>query len=294
MEPLPEPGALAGLRIVTFESRRAEELRRMLERHGAEVSSAPALREVALEENEAAVDLLAELEAGRIDVTVLLTGVGTDALVRVLAPRCPPERLAELLGRTRLVARGPKPVAALRRLGLVPEVVASEPNTWRELLAALDAALPVGGRRVAVQEYGRSNPALLAGLTERGAEVRQVPVYRWALPEDCRPLRAAIEQLAAGRADIAVFTTAVQIDHVLRVAAPDEVERLRRALRESVVVASIGPTATEALESHGLAVDVQPEQPKLGPLVATLARDAAERIARKRGAVHATGGGSGA
>lgn len=284
MEPPAEPGALAGLRIVTFESRRAEELRRMLERHGGDVWSAPALREVPLEENTAARELLAELEAGRIDVTVLLTGVGTDALVQAVAGRCPPERFAELLGRTRLVARGPKPVAALRRLGLVPEVVAPEPNTWQELVAALDARVDVRGRRVAVQEYGRTNDALLAALAERGAEVRRVPVYRWALPEDCGPLREGIERLAAGRADVVVFTTAVQIDHVMRVAEPSAAERLRRALRERIVVASIGPTATEALDSHGVAVDIQPVQPKLGPLVASIARDAAVHLAAKRAA----------
>src|SRR5262245_5483574 len=104
MPPPAEPGALAGLRIVTFERRRGEELRRVRARLGAEVCSPPALREVAIEENEAAVELLEALAAGQIDVTILLTGVGPDTLVRALAPRCPPERLAELLGRTRLVA----------------------------------------------------------------------------------------------------------------------------------------------------------------------------------------------
>src|SRR5262245_53478638 len=282
MPPPAEPGALAGLRIVTFESRRAEELRRMLERHGAWVWSAPALREVAIEENEAAVELLEALAAGQIAMTILLTGVGTDTLVRALAPRCPPERLAELLGRTRLVARGPKPVAALRRLGLVPAVVAPEPNTWRELVAALDSAMDLRGRRVAVQEYGRSNEALLAALTDRGAEVRSVPVYRWALPEDCGPLLEGIERLSDGRADVAVFTTAVQIDHVLRVLTSSGADRLRRALAEHAVVASIGPTAAEGLASHGIGVDIQPDQPKLGPLVAALARDAAEQLAGKR------------
>jgi uroporphyrinogen-III synthase len=289
-----EPGALSGLLIVTFESRRAEELRRMLERHGAEVWSAPALREVPIEENPAAVELLAELEAGRIDVTILLTGVGTDALARALASRCPPERLATLLRRTRLVARGPKPVAALRRLGLVPEVVAPEPNTWRELLAALDSGVELRGRRVVVQEYGRKNPELLAALAERGAEVRSVPVYRWALPEDRGPLLAGIERLCMGRADVAVFTTAVQIDHVIRVTSASDVAELRRALAERVLVASIGPTATEALASHGLEVDLQPAQPKLGPLVAMLAREAGDRLARKRATTAASAHGASA
>jgi uroporphyrinogen-III synthase len=275
------------LRIVTFESRRAEELRRMLERHGAEVASAPALREVPIGENEAAFELLDELEGGRVDATVLLTGVGTDALVQALAARRPRERIVELLGRTRLIARGPKPVAALRRLGLVPDVVAPEPNTWRELIAALDARGDIRGCRIAVQEYGRENPELLAALAERGARVRRVPVYRWALPEDRGPLRAGIERLSEGLAEVAVFTTAVQIDHVMAVLDPDAAHRLLRSLRERVVVASIGPTATEALRSRGLEVDVQPVQPKLGPLVAAIARDAVDRLSRKRAAAEA-------
>src|SRR4029453_6354500 len=105
--------------------------------------------------------------------------------------------------------RAPKPVAALRRLGLVPEVVAPEPNTWRELVAALDSAMDLRGRRVVVQEYGRSNQGPLAALAERAAQIRSVPVYRWALPEDCGPLLEGIERLSDGRADVAVFPTAV-------------------------------------------------------------------------------------
>jgi uroporphyrinogen-III synthase len=116
-------------------------------------------------------------------------------------------------------------------------------------------------------------------------------VYRWALPENRGPLLAGIERLCIGLGDVAVFTTAVQIDHVMLVAGPAGAERLKRALEERVVVASIGPTAAEALASHGLTVDIQPAQPKLGPLVATLARDAAERLSRKRAKADAAGEG---
>lgn len=276
------PGALDGLRVVTFESRRAEELRRMLERHGAAVTSAPALREVPLDDNPAALEMVTALEDGRVDVAVFLTGVGTQALVEAVGPRCSSERLAELLGRAKLVARGPKPVAALRRLGLVADVLAPEPNTWCELIRALDAALDVRGRRVWVQEYGRENPELLAALAQRGAEVHRVPVYRWALPEDTRPLEAAIQDLLAGRAEVAVFTTAVQVDHLFRVAG-GRATALSAALRDGVVVAAIGPTAAAALASREISADLVASPPKLGPLVAMLARDARECIAVKQG-----------
>lgn len=282
-----DAGALAGLRVVAFEARRAAETAQLLERHGAIVVPAPALREVPIEENAAALELLARLEAGTVDVLVLLTGVGTRALVEAVEPRCPTERFVELLRRVRIVARGPKPVAALRTLGLTATVRVPEPNTWRELLETVDRELPVRGLAVAVQEYGKSNPQLLDGLTARGArEVLRVPVYRWALPHDLAPLEAAITRIVTGEADVAVFTTAVQLDHLQQVAAsvPGRADALTTALRESVVVAAIGPTAAEALTEAGIPPDLVPEHPKLGYLVNAIAAQARRLLARKRSA----------
>ncbi|HZR85065.1 MAG TPA: uroporphyrinogen-III synthase [Candidatus Binatia bacterium] len=285
MGPDDEPaGALAALRIVAFESRRAAEIARMLGRHGATVISAPAMREVPLADQAPALELLARLERREVDVLVLLTGVGTRALVAALAPRCEPKDLAAQLGRIAIVARGPKPVAALRELGLAPTLLVPEPNTWRELLAAIDRELPVRGRRVAVQEYGRSNPELLAGLAERGADVLRVPVYAWALPEDTRPLRAAVARIAAGEADVAVFTTAVQLDHLRAIARDDRREdAVLAALRERIVVAAIGPSAAVALADVDIASDIVPEHPKLGSLVAAIADRAPAAVAAKAG-----------
>jgi uroporphyrinogen-III synthase len=277
-------GALTGLCVVAFESRRAAEIAQMLGRHGATVIRAPALREVPIEENQAALELLSRLESGRLDVLVLLTGVGTRALVAALEPRCSRAALVDRLRAIPIVARGPKPVAALRELGLTAAVLVPEPNTWRELLAALDRELPVAGRRVAVQEYGRPSRELLDGLAERGADVLRVPVYRWALPHDTAPLRSAIERIVAGEADVAVFTTAVQVDHVRAVAreTAGSDAAVLHALRDRVAVAAIGPTARAALEDAGVAADVVPEHPKLGYLVAAIAAGAREAVLRKR------------
>jgi uroporphyrinogen-III synthase len=129
---------------------------------------------------------------------VILTGVGLRTLVDTLSQTCPPDRLAALLASTTLVARGPKPVAALRQLSLIPQVRAPEPNTSHELLSALDIEAPVGGRRVAVLEYGVANDELVAGLESRGGNVLRVPLYRWALPKDTGPLRDAVSRLAQG------------------------------------------------------------------------------------------------
>lgn len=274
-------GTLDGLIVVAFESRRATELERLLARHGAQYRCAPALREVPLDENPQSLKLVDALEAGTIDAVLLLTGVGTKALVEAVSHRCPKPRLIELLGSVTLIARGPKPVAALRELGLTAAVRAPEPNTWREILAELDRSLPVRGLRIAVQEYGRTNPHLMAGLEERGATPISIPVYRWALPEDLSPLRAAIDSILAGEAHVVVFTTAVQLDHLIEVAG-DSANAVLEALRDRVVVASIGPSATEALRERGINPDIEPNHPKLGYLAAAIAEEAAAHSTRKR------------
>ena len=277
-----EVGRLGGLTVLALESRRAEEMAELIRRHGGEPITAPSMREMPLAENEAALDLLDRLEQQRIDVVILLTGVGTRTLVAAVAPRCPPDRLAELLGRTSLVARGPKPVAALREIGLAPDLTVPEPNTWRELLAALDERVPVSGRRVAVQEYGRTNVELVDGLRARGAEVLLVPVYRWELPEDVGPLTAAARRWAAGEIDIALFTSARQVDHFMQLAEKLELRDAIVAAARRMLIASIGPVCSEAVESHGLTVDLEPEHPKMGQLVGAVAQRGSALLAHKR------------
>ena len=273
---------LDGLTVLSFESRRATEMAELIRRHGGTPVSAPSMREVPLELSAEARQFLARLEAGTLDAVVLLTGVGTRTLATALELLCPRPRLAALLAATRLVARGPKPVAALRELGLTADLLVPEPNTWRELLAALDAHLPVAGRRVAVQEYGRSNPELIAGLYERGAEVLRVPVYRWDYPENQGPLRDGVVRLADNAVDIALFTSARQVDHVVETATrigrwPDLLAACRR-----VVFASIGPVCSEALRAHGLPVDLEPEHPKMGQLVGAVAKRSRALVEQKR------------
>ena len=156
------------------------------------------------------------------------------------------------------------------------------PNTWHETLALLDAQLPVAGLRVAVQEFGKPNIELVEGLERRGATVTRVPVYRWALPEDLGPLCAAIVEIAEGRVNLAFFTSAQQVEHLLLVAAGESREaELRHALATRTVVGSIGPTTSETLRAHGLPVDIEPEYPKLGHLITAVAagwRDAGKVV----------------
>lgn len=213
-----DASGLAGLRVVAFESRMNTEMASLIARQGGTPRVVPSLREVPREENAAALAFGEALLAGAFDVVVLLTGVGTRYLVETLETRHDRARIVEALGRTALVARGPKPARVLRELGLAPAVLVPEPNTWRDLLRALDERLPIAGRRVAVQEYGVANEALYDGLEERGGVVTRVPVYQWRLPDDVRPLAAAIGDLIEGREDVLIFTNAAQVNHVMQVA----------------------------------------------------------------------------
>ena len=263
--------SLKGLRIVSFESRRAAEMAELIRNYGGEPLIAPSMREVPLGENRDAIDFIGQLEAGSVDFLILLTGVGTRTLVAAVASEYPREKVAAALQRVTLVARGPKPVAALRELGLKPDISVPEPNTWRDILSELDSKAEIKGRRVAVQEYGIPNAELMAGLEARGAKVSRVPVYRWALPEDTGPLRSAISRIIENRVDIALFTNATQVFHLFQVARD---ERLDGSLREAfsrVLIASVGPICNEALEHVGLRADLEPEHPKMGHLIAAVA-----------------------
>ena len=262
----------AGQHVAAFEARMAGPMADLIARHGGVPVEAPALREVPLEENPEAAAFAERLIAGAFDVVIFLTGVGARYLAEAIASRVARTDFLEALGRVTVVVRGPKPLAVLREWKVRVDVAVPEPNTWREVLEALDARGPVAGRRVAVQEYGQSNPDLVRGLEERGAVVTRVPVYRWALPEDTGPLRDALGQLAAGRIAVALFTSAQQVEHLLQVARAEGLEAdVRAALEQRVVVGSVGPTTTEALRAHGLPADIEPEHPKMGHLVATVA-----------------------
>ncbi len=259
---------------------------RLIETYGGLAVVAPSMREVPLESNLRAVEFVGKLAAKQFDVVIFLTGVGTRALAKVAESVRPREEFVAALRDVSVVARGPKPVAALREMGVAVTLVAPEPNTWRELLGALDERrdmLPLEGRRVAVQEYGASNPELLAGLADRGAVVTTVPVYQWALPEDLQPLREAVRKIATGEIDVALFTTSIQVAHLLRVAAEMKLEdEVCRAFAR-IVVASIGPVTSEELKTKGFAADIEASHPKMGFLVKEAAEQSVDRARRKRG-----------
>jgi uroporphyrinogen-III synthase len=267
------------MRVLALESRRAAEMAELIRRQGGDPFVAPSVREAPVEEDGEIFHFAERLFAGGFDMMMLLTGVGARQLNRLLAARYGETAFADALRRIAVAARGPKPVAALREMGLTPAVVAPEPNTWRELLAATEGRPE---HRIAVQEYGRSNPQLLEALRRRGAEAVAVRVYEYALPEDCEPLKEAVRRLAAGEFRVALFTTAAQVGHLARVAedlglGPAMLAGLRRT-----AIGSIGPTTSEALEEFELRADWEPSHPRMGVLVGEMAARAEELIRGKK------------
>lgn len=273
-----------GFSVLSLESRRAREIGALISTYGGRPIVAPALREIPLDSNSDALAFADALFRGEFDIVILLTGVGTRALLDVVSTKHPREAFVAALAKTKVVARGPKPLAVLREIQVPVWVTVPEPNTWRELLAAIDATAELlDGQGVAVQEYGKSNPDLLHGLEARGARVTRVPVYRWALPDDIEPLRAAVSAMARGELDVALFTTSVQVVHLMEVAGTvGQVDAVRDGLRR-MVVASIGPTTTEELRNHGVAADLEASHPKMGVLVREAAERSPELLRRKRG-----------
>jgi uroporphyrinogen decarboxylase len=282
-----------GMRVVAFESRMADETRTLIERLGGQAIIAPSMREVPLEDNHAALAFAEKLLAGEFEIVIFMTGVGVRELFNVIETRHQRSTIIAALVKAVTVARGPKPVAALRNLGMTPSITIPEPNTWRELLTGLAAQVALAGKRIAVQEYGVSNRELSASLEARGATVTVVPVYRWTLPEDREPLRNAIKTIAAGDTDLVMFTSSNQVTNVLQVAADDGASAgLLRGLAKAVI-ASVGPVCSEELRRRGIGVDIEPEHPKLGHLVKAAATRGPAMLLRKRATENAIAAGAG-
>lgn len=272
---LPMPG-FNGLRVLSFESRRAKEIAQLISNNGGVPVVAPSTREVPAGPNDDEREFVRKILDQKIHVVIFMTGVGVRALLEAAKSVCPREEFLAALRRTPVVVRGPKPAAVMREFNVPIMLTVPEPNTWREIVQALDAnqqVLPLKGQRVAVQEHGEPSPQLYDALRERGAEVLPVHVYRWELPEDTAPLKAAVQALVDREIDIVMFTSSVQFVHAARIAEEMGLKDQFVDALSRCVIASIGPTTSETLRKNGVLVHFEPSHPKMGFLV----KEAAER-----------------
>jgi len=247
------------------------ELADLVTRYGGRPRLAPAVREAPLAASEQVAAFLDRLSRGEFALVIFLTGVGVTALLREAEHL---DRLNEsiaALRNARIACRGPKPVAVLRRHAIPVHLTTREPFTTTELLDAV-RAVDLTGRHVALVHYGERNAPLAAALQERGADLEEICLYEWLLPETVEPLRALVVDVIGGGVDAVAFTSQVQCRHLFQIAADmGRAEALTDALNTRTTVAVIGPVCRAALKEHGVNPRVMPAVPKMGPLMAALA-----------------------
>lgn len=274
------------LRILSFESRKAEEMRSLIERQGGRATLAAAMKEIPLGISPELRSFSDALRAKSFDLLIFMTGVGAEALVAALETEIPRDDIMNWLRQTRIVVRGPKPAAVLKKWDVPFVARADEPNTWREVIAAVRKISsagdrPLAGWRVAVQEYGAPSTELYAELEQLGATVLPVTVYRWSLPDDVEPLKAAIRAAINREFDVVLFTTAQHLVHSVEVAESMGLKAEWLQALAQCVLASIGPTATERLREYDLPVAIEPEHPHMGHLVKAVFENAPSLVAAR-------------
>lgn len=255
--------------VAILETRAGAHLAELVARRGGTPLLAPALEEVPDIDPHAVQALLAQWRAQPFKICIFQTGVGTRALFAATDAANLSAELQERLAASTVVVRGPKPVGELSARGVRIDIRAASPFTTERVLDAL-AHVAVTGASVLVQRYGETNQALAAGLRSQGATVHEIATYRWALPADTQPLLKLLEELARGRVDAVVFTSAVQIHNFYSMAeeagsAADLAKNLNRS-----IVASIGPVCSRALRHYGVEPSLEASPPKLGALMAAL------------------------
>ena len=274
--------SLNGRTIAFVEARMTSEMAGLIERHGGVPYPAPVLQEVYLKDSPEVQQLVLDTCAGRIDAVTLLTGVGTQALVSTAAAMGREEEFIHALDQLTVIARSPKPARVLRQHKIHIDVMPPEPYTTADLVNSLES-WDLSGKVVALQHYGGPNRPLVQHLQDKGAQVREVTLYTWGLPEDEAPVLKMVDGLTAGSVDAIAFTSQPQVGNLLAIAAKaDREQALRAALGaggkpaddkggRGAVVASVGPVCTRRLREAGIPVDVEPEHPHMGSMVLALA-----------------------
>jgi uroporphyrinogen-III synthase len=247
------------------------EMGALIERNGGTPYPAPVLQEVHLGDTPEVKELVSDICSGKVQVMVFQTGVGTKALFNSAASLGKEAETLEALASATVIARSPKPAAVLRRYKVHIDHMPPEPFTSADLLAAIKG-LDLTGKQVAVQAYGGPNNLLIQTLEERGAMAHEVTLYTCGLAEDVNPVLGLIDALGDGQIDALAFTSRIQVDNLLSIAAQaGKEESLRSVLAQgSTVVASVGPVCTKRMIEAGFRVDVEPDHPHMGNLILAL------------------------
>jgi uroporphyrinogen-III synthase len=249
---------LEGRIIALAEGRQLEELAEMLEKEGATALRCPL---VSIHDAPDPAPLLAwlrDLTAGRFHYVILMTGEGLRRLLSVAERAGLRDEVIAALGKTCTVTRGPKPVRALKEVGLAPSRVADAPTTAGVIAVLRPEHLQ--GRKVGVQHYADSNPPLLEFLASAGAIVHAVLPYVYAPAADADRVAGLIDRMTRGQVDVIVFTSSPQVDRLYEVARDRSLEAPLQQGLARTRVAAVGPVVADNLRRHGVRVDICPDQ----------------------------------
>ncbi|GAB3963611.1 uroporphyrinogen-III synthase [Plantactinospora veratri] len=275
-------GELSGFTVGVTADRRRDELTAMLERRGARVVLAPALRIVPLADD---TELRAATRAcldNPPDVLMANTGIGMRGWLEAAEGWGLAEPLRSVLARAYIVSRGPKARGAIRAAGLHDE--------WSPASESCDEVIEhlrqrgVRGQLIAMQLHGERQPECTAALEAAGASVIEVPVYRWAAPTDPAPLHRLVDLIAGRLVDAVTFTSAPAVTALLR-AAGSSTEAVLDAMRSDVLAACVGPVTAAPLRRYGVPV-VAPGRARLGALVRTIVDELPQRAISVKVAGH--------
>ncbi|MFN0313867.1 MAG: uroporphyrinogen-III synthase [Burkholderiales bacterium] len=262
--------------VAYLESRAGEPMGKLITRLGAVALHAPALAE------EPDIDLaqlrswIEQWEKAANPLVIFQTGVGVEALFAAFENLNLVTEFRNLLERSTIAVRGPKPTAALRKRQIRIDLSAASPFTSATLLQAL-APTVLKGRDVYVQRHGGQNPELMEALEGQGAKVMEITAYRWSLPRDTAPLDWLLAALDKHEVSTLVFTSASQIQNLITYA---EAKDLRGKCLDAISrasVLSVGPVCSDALRQYGIVVTGEASPPKLGPLMELLESNLRER-----------------
>ena len=256
-------------RIAILESRLGEQLAELVKQRGGVPFHAPALAELPDLDPQKIAALVRSLEEKPAKLFIFQTGVGTRALFAATDTLGLTSQFLKLLEKSMVAARGPKPTGALRSRGVRIDRSAADPFTTKEILESI-RDVPLPRERVIVQRYGTANAELDRALEARGAQVTEIPTYRWSLPADTQPLEKLIGALERGELHAAAFTNAEQVRNLFAVAERMGRKRQLQDALNRTLVASIGPVASAALREFEIKVGLESKPPKLGALMSAL------------------------
>ena len=272
---------LAGFTVAITADRRRDELAALLERRGARVQVAPALRIVPIEDDQRLRECTEDLVRRPPTIAFVSTGIGVRGWMEAAEGWGLADGLAAALRGTYLVARGAKARGALRAAGLADQW-SPESEACEDVLAhLLDRG--VRGERIAVQLHGEEQPEFIDALRSAGAEVVEAFVYRWVPPTDPAPVRRLVDAVVARQVDAVTFTSAPATEAVLAAAGRAR-PRVLAAFSDGVLAACVGPVTAAPLREAGVPC-LAPERARLG----ALARAIIDELPRRATSMHVAG-----